>query len=105
MFPDMKEGMSWEGHLGGFISGIIIAFLVDTPEEYKKMYKYDWEKPDFNRYQDPFMKHFDEKGNFVSNPHTHTTTNEKIKIKYVYKKENKENKENNSSENSETTNP
>lgn len=87
MFPDVKDGMSWEGHLGGFITGIILTFLVDTPEEYKKIYKYDWEKPDFNPYKDPFMKHFDEKGNFVSDPHTHTTTEEKIKIKYVFLKE------------------
>lgn len=92
MFPDVKDGMSWEGHLGGFITGIILTFLVDTPEEYKKIYKYDWEKPDFNPYKDPFMKHFDEKGNFVSDPHTHTTTEEKIKIKYVFLKEEEETK-------------
>jgi len=90
MFPDVKEGMSWEGHLGGFITGIILTFLVDTPEEYKKVYKYDWEKPDFNPYKDPFMKHFDENGNFVSDPHTHTSTEENIKIKYVFMKEDEE---------------
>src|SRR5690606_32795943 len=27
IFPDMKEGMSWEGHLGGFISGILLALV------------------------------------------------------------------------------
>jgi len=83
MLPNVKDGISWEGHLGGFISGVVSVFLIETPEEYKKTYKYDWEHPDFNPYKDPFMKHFDEKGNFVSNPHTHTTNSE-IKIKYVY---------------------
>lgn len=84
---DIKEGMSWEGHLGGFLAGIILAFLTETPEEFAQTYKYEWERPDFNRYKDPFMKHFDENGNFVSNPHTHTTTYEKIKFKYVIIKE------------------
>lgn len=84
---DIKEGMSWEGHLGGFLAGIILAFLTETPEEFAQTYKYEWERPDFNRYKDPFMKHFDENGNFVSNPHTHTTTDEKIKFKYVIIKE------------------
>ncbi len=93
VFPDMKEGMSWEGHLGGFIAGILLALLTETPEEYKKTYKYDWERPDFNPYQDPFMKHFDENGNFVSDPHTHTTTDENIKIKYVLIKEKEQKKE------------
>lgn len=93
IFPDMKEGMSWEGHLGGFISGILLALVTETPDEYKKTYKYDWERPDFNPYQDPFMKHFDEKGNFVSDPHTHTTTEENIKIKYILLKEEVEKKE------------
>ncbi len=93
IFPDMKEGMSWEGHLGGFLSGVILAFLTETPEEYKKTYKYEWEKPDFNPYKDPFMKHFDENGNFVTNPHQHTTTEENITFKYVFIKEEEEDKD------------
>lgn len=90
---DIREGMSWEGHLGGFLGGFILAFLTETPEEYIKTYKYEWERPDFNRYKDPFMKHFDENGNFVSNPHVHTTTDEEIKFKYVIVKEEEEKQE------------
>lgn len=90
IFPDMKDGMSWEGHLGGFLGGIILAFLTETPEEYKKTYKYEWEKPGFNPYKDPFMKHFDENGNFVSNPHQHNTTDENITFKYVIIKDEEE---------------
>lgn len=101
IFPDMKENMSWEGHLGGFITGLILAFVVETPKEFQKMHNYEWEQPGFNRYKDPFMKHFDEKGNFVSNPHTHTTTDQNIKIKYVLIKD----EEDTSSEKSEITKP
>ena len=36
------------------------------------------------------MKHFDEKGNFVPNPHIHTSSTENIKIKYVFIKEEEE---------------
>jgi len=85
MFPSVKNGISWEGHLGGFLSGIISAFWLDTPEQYKKMYKYEWENPKFNPYKDPFMKHFDEQGNFVSDPHTNTTDSDIEKVKYVFK--------------------
>lgn len=101
IFPDMKENMSWEGHLGGFITGLILAFVVETPKEFQKTHSYEWEQPSFNRYKDPFMKHFDEKGNFVSNPHTHTTTDQNIKIKYVLIKE----EEDKDIEKSEITNP
>jgi hypothetical protein len=27
--------------------------------------KYEWEKPGYKEDNDPFMKHFDEKGNFI----------------------------------------
>ena len=39
------------------------------------------------------MKHFDENGNFVSNPHQHNTTDENIKFKYVLIKEEEEDKD------------
>ena len=62
VFP-VKEGMSWEGHLGGFISGLIFALVfrkqVAKPERYK------WETPDYNEDDDLFMQHFDENGNFI----------------------------------------
>ncbi|MDT0295533.1 rhomboid family intramembrane serine protease [Mesonia ostreae] len=58
-----EEGISWEGHLSGFLSGIVFAFI------YKKSaiptISYAWEKPSYNEHEDEFMKHFDENGNFV----------------------------------------
>ncbi|HWR94946.1 MAG TPA: rhomboid family intramembrane serine protease [Flavobacterium sp.] len=67
IFPDVEEGISWEGHLAGFISGFVFALLFKTPE-YKKNIRYEWEHPDFNAQEDKFMQRFDENGNFVNKP-------------------------------------
>lgn len=67
VFPNVKEGISWEGHLAGLISGFIFALIYKTPE-YKKTINYDWEHPDYNPSEDKFMQRFDEDGNFVNLP-------------------------------------
>ena len=62
VFP-VKSGMSWEGHLSGLITGLIFALIfrrqVAKPERYR------WEQPNYNEEDDPFMRHFDENGNFI----------------------------------------
>jgi membrane associated rhomboid family serine protease len=59
MFPG-QEKMSWEGHLSGFVTGIILAF------RYKKTLprpqKYSWEEDTYQ--EDEFDKLFDAHGNF-----------------------------------------
>jgi membrane associated rhomboid family serine protease len=67
VFPDVKEGISWEGHLSGLITGFGMSLFFKTPE-YIQPIRYDWEQPDFDPQLDPFMKHFDENGNFVNTP-------------------------------------
>ena len=67
MFPDVKEGISWEAHASGFIVGLALALVLKTPQ-FKKIVFYEWQKPDFNPQQDPFMKNFDENGNFNPPP-------------------------------------
>ena len=66
-FPNGDDTISWEGHLGGLISGFVFSLLYKTPEYHKPIF-YEWEKPDFNPQEDAFMKRFDENGNFVNPP-------------------------------------
>ncbi|MCK0144653.1 rhomboid family intramembrane serine protease [Arenibacter sp. F26102] len=82
IFP-VKDGISWEGHLGGFITGLFLAFVLTAPLPKPK--KYDWEKEDYNEEEDEFLKHFDEHGNFIEN-RPQDSTEEDIKITYHYKK-------------------
>lgn len=67
IFPGVEEGISWEGHLAGLITGFVFAGIFKTPE-YQKMIRYEWEKPDFDPTGDKFLERFDENGNFVNPP-------------------------------------
>ncbi len=58
LFP-VKEEISWEGHLSGFITGIIFAFIYRKTGLQK--FKYNWEKENYK--EDEFDKLFDENGN------------------------------------------
>ncbi|WP_053991443.1 rhomboid family intramembrane serine protease [Mangrovimonas sp. TPBH4] len=62
VFPG-ERGMSWEGHLAGLVTGFVFALLfrktIAKPE------RYVWQQPDYNEDDDPFLKHFDENGNFI----------------------------------------
>lgn len=86
IFP-VKDGISWEGHLAGFITGLVLAFVtrVRVPE----VRKYDWEREDFNEDDDPFLKHFDENGNFMEISREEKTE-DKIEIRYHYKESKKD---------------
>ena len=83
VFPDVKEGISWEGHLAGLMTGFVFALTFKTPE-YKKMIKYDWEHPDFNPQEDKFMQRFDDDGNFVNLPIPEPETVQEPEINYYY---------------------
>lgn len=67
MFPDVEKGISWQGHLAGFLSGIILSYTLEKPQ-FEPHYKYEWQKPDFDESKDEFIKHFDKKGNFKPLP-------------------------------------
>ena len=58
--------MSWEGHLSGFLTGAILAFMVKN--KIPKPAKYVWETEAYNPDDDPFLKQFDENGNFIDPP-------------------------------------
>lgn len=59
----LEEGVSWEGHLSGLITGLLFALIFR--KAIAKPKKYVWEQIDFNEANDPFLKHFDENGNFI----------------------------------------
>lgn len=82
IFP-VKDGISWEGHLSGFITGLLLAILIKVKVPADR--KYDWEKEDYNQENDPFLKHFDENGNFIES-NLHDAEEDAIKINYEYKK-------------------
>lgn len=72
MFPDTEEGISWEGHLSGFVTGMILSFVLKSPEYSEIVYKYEWQSPNYKPEEDPFMQCFDDKGNFVIIPKEET---------------------------------
>jgi membrane associated rhomboid family serine protease len=83
IFP-IEEEISWEGHLGGFLIGFLMAVFFKA--KFPSTKKYAWEKDDYNEEEDPFLRHFDKDGNFIE---TKTEDQEEptIRIQYHYKKE------------------
>jgi hypothetical protein len=91
VFPEVDHTISWEGHLAGMITGFVFAIRFKTPD-YVKDIQYDWEKPDFDPSTDPFMKRFDEDGNFVNPPKPEEEEElqqvQPINYVYIYNEEN-----------------
>ena len=84
IFP-VENKISWEGHLSGFIVGLVLALVFKT--EVLRKEKYEWERPDYNEAEDPFLQHFDENGNFIEKlPEEDTSEAEMhpLEIKYHY---------------------
>ena len=81
IFP-VKDGISWEGHLAGFLTGLLLALFlkVKTPE----IKKYEWEQEEYDEGNDPFLRHFDEHGNFIERKEEDNI--QEIQVHYHYKK-------------------
>lgn len=96
VFPEIDKTISWEGHLAGLITGFVFAVRFKTPD-YIKDIQYDWEKTDFDPSTDPFMKRFDENGNFVNPPPPEELEEQitmPIQYVYIYREDNLENEDN-----------
>jgi len=65
LFP-VDPKISWEGHLSGFLVGIAFAFIFKETTIAKQ--KYSWEQEGYNPDDDPFLRQFDENGNFFELP-------------------------------------
>ncbi|MGO3183612.1 MAG: rhomboid family intramembrane serine protease [Aequorivita sp.] len=100
VFPG-KPGISWEGHLSGFVIGLIFAFIFKgNPVERKK---YEWEKDTYNPDNDPFLRQFDDDGNFIELPKEEPLESvekdlveqkgkpQDLKVVYTFKKKSSEN--------------
>ncbi|MDF0708962.1 rhomboid family intramembrane serine protease [Flagellimonas okinawensis] len=85
IFP-VKDGISWEGHLSGFATGLVLALI--TKVKVPEVRKYDWERDDYREEEDPFLQHFDEQGNFIESNVGEDGQN--IEIRYHYKKSEKD---------------
>ena len=86
VFPTDPK-ISWEGHLSGFIVGIIFALIFN--KQTLPVIKYVWQNEDYNPDNDPFMKNFDEDGNFietVSETEIVESQKEPSSINYIFKK-------------------
>lgn len=95
VFP-IKEGMSWQGHLSGLLTGLVFALFFR--KQIAKPERFIWEEETYDESNDAFMKHFDENGNFIERIEdsesealldTSQSTQPSAKINYIYK-ENKD---------------
>ena len=90
VFP-IKEKMSWEGHLSGLIVGFLFALYFR--KSIAKPKRYHWETDEYNADDDPFLRHFDEDGNFIENPDQpveEEAPDPPTRIRYFYRKDKKD---------------
>ena len=81
IFP-VKEKMSWEGHLSGFVLGLFFALFFKS--HLPNSESYAWQTEDYDVSKDPFLQQFDADGNFIDKGESEHSS-EDIKINYNYK--------------------
>lgn len=83
MFPTADAGISWEGHLSGFIAGL---FLTKKYADYNPIIEsqYEWQRPDYDPSTDKFMQRFDENGNFVNPPPPEPEPDASPEVQIIY---------------------
>lgn len=82
----LKETVSWEGHLSGFIAGFLLSLRFR--ESIPQTIPYHWEDKNYDEEEDPFMKQFDENGYFFEIPPEENKVEEGLEIENSPKKVN-----------------
>ena len=82
IFP-IQEDISWEGHLSGFITGLLLAIFLKA--QIPVPHRFKWETEDYEEKEDEFLRHFDEDGNFIENKGDALDEETPIKFTYHYK--------------------
>lgn len=91
IFP-IEDGISWEGHLSGFLVGLLLGIFVKSEIPLSK--KYAWEYEDYDEEEDEFLKQFDKDGNFIERKEEEAHANdESIRIRYHFISEKKDTKD------------
>ena len=82
----LDEKISWEGHLSGFIIGMILGVFCFR-ESIPQKPAFDWESKNYNDQDDAFMRQFDDQGNFFELPKEGftTTDDEIVLLRYFFK--------------------
>ncbi|WP_224489033.1 rhomboid family intramembrane serine protease [Robertkochia flava] len=84
----VDDKISWEGHLGGAIAGFVLSLFFK--KEVLQPVRYRWEQEDYKAEEDPFMRHFDEEGNFIEElpedrSELEDEENRELKVTYHYR--------------------
>ena len=74
--------ISWEGHLSGMLSGFALSLIFR--KNIAEPPKYHWQQPDYSEEDDPFMRHFDENGNFIEKLPEDEVEEENTEPHYTY---------------------
>lgn len=82
----LQEAISWEGHLAGLTTGFLFALFFK--KEIAKPKKYAWEEAHYNEDTDPFLKQFDENGNFIESKNEEIEQENQLNITLSYKEKN-----------------